>query len=356
MLRETAQTPEEDLEALQDIEPPPLLQHEQPVARPARAGRGDARARRRARPADDPQREDGRPDGQVLARGLPARDGDGRGDPGVRGRRARCACRARASPRSRRPTTCSRCARTPTCSTDDARVSCSPRARRPRAVRRRSTPTTSSCMRDFDARFPDGPPSLVECDRFVVEGDVRFGAGVVVRGDVTVRQEGDEPLTIEDGAVLEDDEGGPSGATLAARPPSAAEHPSRMPARLSVSPPQSDSRRRDGHLPAGGRALRVSDPELLAHRGELLAQLRHLGLEPVEALVAARRRRDDAAPARGRAGSSAPRRPRRAGGGSAPPSGPAGGPAGPRAAVDSPVSTSCSRRGRRTAASAPCAA
>jgi UTP--glucose-1-phosphate uridylyltransferase len=59
-------------------------------------------------------------------------------------------------------------------------------------------------MRDFDARFPDGPPSLVECDRLVVEGDVRFGAGVVVRGDVTVRQDGEEPLRIEEGAVLED--------------------------------------------------------------------------------------------------------------------------------------------------------
>src|SRR3954451_14051245 len=58
-------------------------------------------------------------------------------------------------------------------------------------------------MRDFDARFPAGPPSLRECARFVVEGDVRFGAGVVARGDVTVRQEGDEPLAIEDGAVLE---------------------------------------------------------------------------------------------------------------------------------------------------------
>jgi UTP--glucose-1-phosphate uridylyltransferase len=59
-------------------------------------------------------------------------------------------------------------------------------------------------LRDFEARFPAGPPSLAACDRLVVEGDVRFGAGVVVRGDVTVRQEGDEPLTIEDGAVLDD--------------------------------------------------------------------------------------------------------------------------------------------------------
>jgi UTP--glucose-1-phosphate uridylyltransferase len=59
-------------------------------------------------------------------------------------------------------------------------------------------------MRDFDARFPAGPPSLIDCERLVVEGDVRFGAGVVVRGDVTLRQEGDEPLSIADGAVLED--------------------------------------------------------------------------------------------------------------------------------------------------------
>jgi UTP--glucose-1-phosphate uridylyltransferase len=58
-------------------------------------------------------------------------------------------------------------------------------------------------MRDFEARFPAGPPSLVACDRFVVEGDVRFGAGVVARGDVTVRQDGDGPLTVPDGAVLE---------------------------------------------------------------------------------------------------------------------------------------------------------
>ena len=41
-------------------------------------------------------------------------------------------------------------------------------------------------LRDFEERFPAGPPSLVECDRFEVEGDVHFGAGVVARGDVVV--------------------------------------------------------------------------------------------------------------------------------------------------------------------------
>jgi len=58
-------------------------------------------------------------------------------------------------------------------------------------------------IRDFDARFPVGAPSLVECERLVVEGDVAFGSGVVVRGLVTVRGEGDGQRKIEDGAVLE---------------------------------------------------------------------------------------------------------------------------------------------------------
>jgi UTP--glucose-1-phosphate uridylyltransferase len=57
-------------------------------------------------------------------------------------------------------------------------------------------------LRDFDARFPEGPPSLVECQRLTVKGDVRFGAHVVVRGSVTVEQEGDEQLAIPEGADL----------------------------------------------------------------------------------------------------------------------------------------------------------
>jgi UTP--glucose-1-phosphate uridylyltransferase len=35
---------------------------------------------------------------------------------------------------------------------------------------------------EFEARFPEGPPSLREAERLVVKGDVTFGAGVVVRG------------------------------------------------------------------------------------------------------------------------------------------------------------------------------
>jgi UTP--glucose-1-phosphate uridylyltransferase len=54
-------------------------------------------------------------------------------------------------------------------------------------------------LRDFESRFPAGPPSLVEAERLEVEGDVRFGRDVKVRG--RVRVEG--PAEIPDGAVLE---------------------------------------------------------------------------------------------------------------------------------------------------------
>jgi len=52
---------------------------------------------------------------------------------------------------------------------------------------------------DFEERFPAGAPSLVEAERLSVEGDVRFGRDVEVRGTVTV----EGPAEIEDGAVLE---------------------------------------------------------------------------------------------------------------------------------------------------------
>jgi hypothetical protein len=41
----------------------------------------------------------------------------------------------------------------------------------------------------------------VECDRFVVEGDVSFGAGVIARGDVQISANGGS-RRVEPGAVL----------------------------------------------------------------------------------------------------------------------------------------------------------
>jgi UTP--glucose-1-phosphate uridylyltransferase len=54
-------------------------------------------------------------------------------------------------------------------------------------------------VRDFDARFPAGAPSLVACDALHVAGDVRFGRDVVVRGEVSL----EGPAQVPDGAVLE---------------------------------------------------------------------------------------------------------------------------------------------------------
>lgn len=56
---------------------------------------------------------------------------------------------------------------------------------------------------NLDARFAEGPPSLVACDRLTVEGDVRFGADVIARGDVLVRQEGEYPISVPSGTVLD---------------------------------------------------------------------------------------------------------------------------------------------------------
>ena len=54
---------------------------------------------------------------------------------------------------------------------------------------------------EFEARFPDGPPSLRDAERLVVRGDVTFEGGVVVHGAVEIDAE--EPRTIERGTVLE---------------------------------------------------------------------------------------------------------------------------------------------------------
>jgi UTP--glucose-1-phosphate uridylyltransferase len=51
---------------------------------------------------------------------------------------------------------------------------------------------------DFDERFPAGPPSLVDAERLDVRGDVRFGRDVVVRGEVVV----EGPTDIADGTTL----------------------------------------------------------------------------------------------------------------------------------------------------------
>jgi UTP--glucose-1-phosphate uridylyltransferase len=55
---------------------------------------------------------------------------------------------------------------------------------------------------DFEQRFAHGPPSLSECERLTVQGDVLFGRDVTIRGAVTIDQGPGGPLRIPDRAVL----------------------------------------------------------------------------------------------------------------------------------------------------------
>ncbi|MEM7126573.1 MAG: UTP--glucose-1-phosphate uridylyltransferase [Chloroflexota bacterium] len=55
---------------------------------------------------------------------------------------------------------------------------------------------------DLKKRFPHGAPSLVECESFEVIGDVYFGKGIKVKGNVVIEHQGEEPLFIADGAEL----------------------------------------------------------------------------------------------------------------------------------------------------------
>lgn len=55
----------------------------------------------------------------------------------------------------------------------------------------------------LDERFPQGPPSLVDCSELIIEGDVAFGKGVRAVGKVEIRNPAGGQLVIPDGLVLE---------------------------------------------------------------------------------------------------------------------------------------------------------
>lgn len=57
-------------------------------------------------------------------------------------------------------------------------------------------------VEDLQARFREGPPSLLRCRRFSVSGDHAFGADVVVEGEVSLVNESDRQVRIESGTRL----------------------------------------------------------------------------------------------------------------------------------------------------------
>lgn len=57
-------------------------------------------------------------------------------------------------------------------------------------------------VNDLDARFPKGIPSLLNCTRLRVQGDVVFGAKVLLLGDVEICNKSGRSVIIPDGAIL----------------------------------------------------------------------------------------------------------------------------------------------------------
>jgi len=56
---------------------------------------------------------------------------------------------------------------------------------------------------DMDARFADGIPSLLECERLTIKGDIYFGRNVTVKGSVTLENPSSAPQKIKDNSLLE---------------------------------------------------------------------------------------------------------------------------------------------------------
>jgi UTP--glucose-1-phosphate uridylyltransferase len=55
---------------------------------------------------------------------------------------------------------------------------------------------------DLESRLPYGVPSLMYCQRLVVEGDIKFGRNIVLQGDVRLVNESDRQATTPDGAII----------------------------------------------------------------------------------------------------------------------------------------------------------
>jgi UTP--glucose-1-phosphate uridylyltransferase len=58
---------------------------------------------------------------------------------------------------------------------------------------------------DLQARFPEGVPDLLECQKLTILGDVKFGANVKVIGNVAISNDSDKQSLIESGTVLASD-------------------------------------------------------------------------------------------------------------------------------------------------------
>lgn len=66
-------------------------------------------------------------------------------------------------------------------------------------------PTFYGKIDQLDSRFKAGIPSLYDCRFLKIRGDVRFEAGVILKGDVTIENRGRAQAVVEKGSVVEGD-------------------------------------------------------------------------------------------------------------------------------------------------------
>ncbi len=57
----------------------------------------------------------------------------------------------------------------------------------------------------LNQRFPEGAPSLLDCQALTVQGDIRFEGGVVIKGDVKIDNPDSEQAVVPAGTVVESD-------------------------------------------------------------------------------------------------------------------------------------------------------
>ena len=54
----------------------------------------------------------------------------------------------------------------------------------------------------FNERFINGIPSLIDCERLTVKGDVLFEENVTLKGNVFIKNSGKSQAVIKKGSVL----------------------------------------------------------------------------------------------------------------------------------------------------------
>ena len=58
-------------------------------------------------------------------------------------------------------------------------------------------------LNEMKAHFVHGVPSLVDCEKLVVTGDVLFGSNVVIKGTAHISTRDESQHTVPDGSLIE---------------------------------------------------------------------------------------------------------------------------------------------------------